>query len=509
MPKFKPYNQNQMFLLPPSLSDWLPSDHIARLVSDTVDELDLSAIEKTYSNNGAPAYCPRLMVKLFFFGHIKRVTSSRDIEKACVENIAFRYLSGNTQPDHGTLNLFRKNHLPGLKDLFSQIVMLCDRLNLIDPSEVSIDGTKAKACASKGNLYTQERIDKIREKIGKDLEEAIKLDEEEDKKFGDRRGYDQLPDSLSTPELRKKAIAEAKRKLEKLKQAEGRIKAKQEQCRDKEEKDLKKNSASNLTDPDANLMKMKDKSYQMGYNIQLSSSNQVITAYEVTDNAADTGQLKTMIEETESMTGQPVKKVKADAAYFTKAEILYLDNRSIDGYIPDPRKTEEEKQDKEGNIPEFDRRSFRYDQENDHFICPPGNILPFSNVDKKKGRKYVGESCADCPTKAKCTKGKHRYLFIDFELERLKKEMRAKLNTEEGKKIYASRMGEIEPVYGNLKQNQGFTQFRTRGKPMVLIETGLHSIAHNLVKMFNHLRGERRKQRIIELNALTRLGAVS
>ena len=511
MPNFKSYDQNQSMLLPPFLADCLPSDHFAFVVNAAVESLDLEEIIKTYSSEGSPAYNPRLMIKILFYGYAEGVVASRKIERATYENNAFRYLAANAQPDHGTINLFRKAHLSRLGDIFAQIVLLCDRLDMVDLSDISIDGTKIKASASTKNLFDQERIDKLRERINRSLEEAVKLDEEEDKLYGDKKGYRQIPEALIDPQERTRIIKETleKIKLEKLAEAEKKIKGKQAKAKTKEEKGQKKNRTSNTTDPDANLMKMKDGSYRMGYNIQLSSSRQIITGYAVNSELSDAGQLQPMIRETESTTGQKVKTVKADSAYFSKNELEFCQENAIDAYIPDTMKSVEEKQERDSTIPEYDRRKFRYDPEHDQFICPQGQPLVFSNLDKVKGRKYIGANCGDCPVKAQCTQGKRRHLCYDPKMEKMRTEMRDKLNAPEGKAKYLERLSEIEPVYGDLKQNRGFTKFHTRGKPMVLIETGLYSIAHNLVKIFNHLKKQERNGNSKQLNLLMRLQAAS
>lgn len=496
-------------LLPPSLAACLPPDHFAFVVNEAVNSLDLTTIVNTYSSEGSPAYDPRLLIKILFYGYAEGIATSRKIERATYENNAFRYLAANAQPDHGTINLFRKTHLSHLNDIFAQVVMLCDRLDMLDLSDISIDGTKIKASASTKNLFTLEQIDKLKEKIGKSLRAAVKQDEEEDKLYGDKNGYIQMPKALIDPTKRKQAVKEAleKIKLEKLAEAEKKIKDKQSECSSKEAKGRKKNSTSNTIDSDANLMKMKDRSYKMGYNIQLSSSRQVITGYDVSSEPSDSGQLQNMIRRTESTTGQKVEVVKADSAYFSKDDVEFCQIHFIDAYIPDCKKLEEEKQELENAVPKYDRRKFSYDEKCDQFICPQGHALVFSNLDSDRGRKYMGASCNDCPVKTKCTKGMRRCLYYDPELEKLRKAMRAKLNTEIGKAKYLERLTEIEPVYGDLKQNRGFTKFHTRGKPMVLVETGLYAIAHNLIKIFNHLKKQKNSCESRQLNNLMRLQA--
>jgi hypothetical protein len=249
---------------------------------------------------------------------------------------------------------------------------------------------------------------------------------------------------------------------------------------------------------------MKDGSYQLAYNVQIATADQVITDYEVSNEPADGSRFTALVEGTQAATGRKVESAKADAAYFSKETLEYCQKETIEAYIPDQMKAKEEKEDRDGTIPRYDRRNFHYDQDNDRFICPAGKFLTFRNIDGDRGRKYAGTDCRDCPAKAECTKGKSRYLLFDQELDRLRKKMRDKLNSKAGKAKYLERLSEAEAPFGNLKRNLGFTGYRVRGKPMVLVETGLYAIAHNLVKIFNHLKKEKEKGNNIRLNVLMR-----
>lgn len=511
MPKFKSYNQYQSILLPPALADCLPSDHLCFVINDIVDNLDMSAILKTYSINGSPAYDPRMMVKALFYGHTQGVRSSRKIENRLNEDIVYRFLAANQQPDHGTISLFRKNHLLVLKEIFSQIVVLADGLNMTDSSDISVDGTKLKANASRNNLFDQESIDKQRKKIDDYFAEADRIDEEEDKLFGKSVGYNIVSGDLADPAKRKKAIEKMKEKLkkkrEKLKIAEKNIKDKQDKVDTKEEKGLKKNSTSNTTDSDANLMKMKDKSYKMAYNAQFTSSNQVILAYGLNSEPTDVASLPGMIEETEKNTGRKVKTVRADAGYFSQSNIEYCEDNQVDAYIPDEMKSVEERQARKNEIPKYDRRNFQYDRDRDKFICPEGKTLKLDGKRKGSATIYIGTECESCPHKSLCTKGKNRHIQINFKAKEITDKMRAKLNTEDGKRKYLERMSDIEPVIGNIKHNQNFNYFLCRGKPTTLIELGLASTAHNLVKIFHWLKKNNKSRKEIQWNGLMRLQA--
>lgn len=505
MPKFKSYDQYQLLLLPPSLADCLPNDHLCFVINDIVDQLDLSAITATYSDFGSTAYDPRLLIKVLFYGYSQGLRSSRRIETELYQDIAFRYLAANQQPDHGTISLFRKIHLTGLKEIFSQIAFLSGQLASADFSDISIDGTKVAANAAKKNNLNQARLDKLKEKFGRFLDEAEAIDEAEDKQYGQGRGYNAMPENLIDPETRKKAIQKLKGKLAKLKQAETRIKNKQTKAKTKEEKGLKKNSTSNTTDADANLMKMKDGSFKMGYNAQLAAAKQIIVAYDLNGESTDNACLKSMIEATEKNMRIKVKTAKADSGYFSKDNLEFCETKQIDAYVPDHMKSVEEQQESSNQVPPYDRRNFRYDSSEDEFICPQNRKLKLRNINRNGAKRYIGMECGSCPARSQCTKEKYRNLTYDFEHEKAIGIMRDKLNGEPGKSKYLERMSEIEPVIGNLKRNQQFTHFLCRGKPTALIELGLAATAHNLVKIFNWLKQNNKSRQEIQWNSLMRL----
>jgi len=474
MPKFKDYNQNQSMLLPPNLLDSLPANHICFVINDIVDKLDVRLIESSYSEEGCPAYNPRMLVKLIFFSYARGIRSSRKIEELAAENIAYRYLSANQRPDHGTINLFRKKHLDKLEDIFSSVVILCDGLGMVDLSDISIDGAIFRANASRHKTYDQEDISRLKKKIRKILQEAQKIDEQEDKQFGKNKGYNDMPEKLVNPETRQAEIKRLQDKLNKIKKAEIAIKQKQAKAKGAEEKKATNNRTHNTTDPDARLMKLKNgKSYRPAYNGQVAAGNQVIVAYDITDDARDINLLKPMIDKTKANTGKEVKTVKADSGYFNRQDIDAMEKeKRINIYIPDPDKAREEYQERNNETPKYGRRNFKYDQKKDEFTCPRNKRLPLVRTDKGT-KKYICQSCGNCPVKSQCTKGKNRYINFNPQLEESKAKMREKLNTEDGKRKYLERMSEVEPVFGNIIYNQNAGHFLCRGKPMVKIEFGL------------------------------------
>lgn len=515
MPKFKECNQGQAMLLPPDVRDILPPDHICFAVNDVVEKLDINSIKSTYSDNGSSAYNPRMLIKTIFYAYSQGIRSSRKIEKMINENLVFRYLSANQSPDHGTINLFRKNHLHCLENIFAQIVMLCGNLKMTDPSDISMDGSIFKANASKKNTFNRDETVKARKKIRKILEEAEAIDEEEDKLFGKgNRGYDQMPEKLIDPETRKKEIKRLMDKMKKLEMADGKIKEKQDKVKNERAmvRNTSQNNNYNIVDEDANLMKLKNsKACKPAYNGQIATSNQIITAYDVTNEAVDESSLSAMIDKTENNTGRKVKKVKADAGYWSKGNMEKIEDKEIDAYIPDRRKDFEEQKMKNSTLSKYHRNYFKYDEQNDEFICPEGKRLTMQVTNKDKNnkqkilnRRYFCDHGDACLKKALCTKAKRKQICVDWKLEKYKTEMRSKLNSREGKRKYLERMSEVEPIFGNIIYNQNAGHFLCRGKPMVKIEFGLSCIAHNLVKIANWIKNKENKQ---QFDILIRQGA--
>ena len=308
--------------------------------------------------------------------------------------------------------------------------------------------------------------------------------------------------SLKDPKTRTKEIERLQEKMRKLQEAEQAIKEKQVKAKTKREKELTGNKTCNTIDSEAKLMKMKKgKTYQPAYNGQIATSNQIILAYEITDERVDTRLLIPMINKTENNTKKKVKRAKADASYFSKNNLKRIEEKEVDAYIPDQIKTLEEKQERNNEIPEYDKRNFKYNKEKDEFICPEKKRLLFKGMNGE-AKKYVCSDCQNCPAKSKCAKSEKQSISVDWRFEKYKREMRKKLNSEEGKSKYLERMSDVEPVFGNIIYNQNSGYFLCRGKPMVKIEFGLSCLAHNLVKMANWIKNNKGNT---QLETLTRL----
>lgn len=344
---FRRYDQNQCFLLPPSLDEWLPEDHEARFVSEVVDKLlDLSPIYASYTSAaGAPPYHPRMMLKLLMFAYATGVTSSRELERRCVVDVALRWLSANEAPDYRSISRFRRRHLAALEELFIQVLQLCATAGLVRLGRVALDGTKLDADASKHKAMSYDhivpRIAGLESEVKALLEEAERFDHAEDEAFGEDRRGDELSAELARRESRleklraaKEAIeAEARQKDEAAvrNKAEAAGKAEEEvEAAAKEAAARAKPEASaqrSFTDPESRMTKT-NHGFDYAYNAQavVDEKSQVVLAAEVTDEASDVNQLVPMIDKTEENLaaagiGDTPDTYLADAGYCSEDDL--------------------------------------------------------------------------------------------------------------------------------------------------------------------------------------------
>ena len=420
---YKTYDPDQLFLLPPSLKEWLPESHLAYFVSEVVDELDLSDIEKTYSTRlqGQPPYHPAMMVKLLFYAYCMGTPSSRKIEKGTYEDIAFRIFAAGHHPDHDTIADFRKNHLGALKGLFLRILLLCKEAKLVKLGHVSLDGTKMKANASKHKAMSYGRMQDKEKELERQVKELLRkaesADAEEDQRYGKGIRGDELPEELKFRQERLARIREAKKALEE------RI-AKETEPSQKE-KHPKPKDQINFTDPESRIMKdSATKEFIQGYNAQaaVDASSQIVVAADVTIQSNDKKQLEPMIAEIEKSCNAVPKELSADAGYYSEENVAHAQGEGIKTFIPsgNPRHTDAKPASSRGRIP--------------------------------------------------------NHLSIKERMERL-------LQTKKGKNTYGKRKETVEPVFGQIKDARGFRRFLLRGLDNVKGEWQLICLTHNLLKL--------------------------
>ncbi|MDE1882200.1 MAG: IS1182 family transposase, partial [Euryarchaeota archaeon] len=330
-PVFRRYDPHQTLLLPPDLNEWLPEEHVARVVAHVVDELlDLEPLISTYQNEegGSPAFDPRLQLKVLLYGYSVGVTSARRLEKATWDDVATRWLAADQHPHFTTLNRFRLRNLKLIDDLFLQVLKLCQEAGLVRLGRVALDGTKIKANASKHKSRTYEKIEAdeeaLRRQVRRILREAERVDREEDELYGkDKNPYmHPLPPDWKE---RLKTLREARKALEDREKKKG-----------KKEPDPK--TQYNFTDPDSRIMQESGNkgAYIQGYNAQaaVDAKSQVIVSTLLTQENPDNQHLAPMMWEMERTLGTLPRKVLVDAGYFSEAQIRQLQARGIEVFCP-------------------------------------------------------------------------------------------------------------------------------------------------------------------------------
>ena len=423
---FRPYEPDQLLLMPPSLQDWVPDGHLARFISDMVDSMDLSEIEDTYTEErGYPPYHPCLMVKLLLYGYCTATYSSRKIAGKLSDSVAFRFLAAGNAPDFRTISDFRKRHGAALKGLFDQVLQVCREAGLVKLGRIAVDGTKIKANASKHKAMSygrmQEKETALQRQVREIFERAEQVDREEDELYGpDRRG-DELPAELATREGRLKKIREAKAALE----AEARKRAAAE-GKDPGQAKPPDKAQRNFTDPDSKIQRTSD-GFIQGYNAQVAVDEvfQVIVAQHVTPTSPDVNELAQAIDSIKTTLKTKPEAVLADAGYWSEQNVRMLEKRKIEAFIA----TEKQRHGDAGVGPRG---------------RPPQHLT-------------------------------------------LRQRMARKLRTQRGRKIYSRRKVLAEPVFGQIKQARGFRQFLRRGLGRVGEEWSLVCTAHNLLKLHTAL----------------------
>lgn len=464
MQKFKPISNQQYFLLPPSVEDFIGDNHLARVVSEVVDTLDTNGIEKRYSYLGQKSYHPKILLKLLFYGYAIGIRSGRKISSACESDVAFMYLSSMYKPDFRTINDFRKDNVKAVEQLFIEVVKLCEAMNMVNIGTLVIDSTKLRANASNRRTKTKEQYEHwlagIEQQVQGVLEQADTTDKEEDEKYGDSRG-DELPKEINTKEKLKNKIKEAIQQL-------------------------KKGEKQNLSDADAKVIR-NGGSLKTSYNCQASvTTNGIIVSAYVTNDASDREHLIAVIEQAEKNTEQQATTILADSGYASYDNYEQLTKLKKTILIPDQEKETESI--KAANDP-LHRNHFKYDEANDEFICPEGKPLIlnrssyFHKRTKQKSKIYQGTLCSSCSRKPFCTKGKARQIHVENRMP-LREGIRQLLNSPPGKQLYKLRQQIIEPIFGNIKHNLQYTMLHLRTLKKVNAEWQIICLTHNIKQIW-------------------------
>lgn len=505
---FKPYEQNQPMLLPPSLEELVPEGHMVRVVDEMIEQIELAPLFRQYKGGGTSAYHPKMLLKVIIYAYTQRTFSSRQIAKALRENVYFMWLSGMNQPDHRTINRFRGEIMKAVVEevFYGVIEQLIDR-GYINLENYFCDGTKIEANANRYSFVWRKSTQKykagLQKKVRKLLDEIDELEAIDEKKYGERDLEEMGEGQEINAEELKEAVQRINERLKKEPKNKKLQKAKrdlerdyiprEEKYEDQEKKFQGRNSYSK-TDPDATFMRMKDDhmrngQLKPGYNVQIGTENQFVIGYSIHQRAGDTSCLKEHLEHVRGWLGEYPENLIADAGYGSEENYSYLEANQITAYVKYNTFHYENK--KRVKKKPYRVDNFPYLAEEDQFVCPQGNRLSFQFTKKHTSengyvtsrRVYECQACQGCPVKIECTKSKYnRRLSIGFKLQEMKKTAHDLLISPRGKEMRSKRPIEAETVYGRLKQNWGFRRFLLRGKEKVKTEWGILSIAHNIAK---------------------------
>jgi transposase len=446
MADFRPIDRATPYLLPPSVEDWLPKAHLARFVVDIVDQLDLSALTGQYRGSGSAAYHPAVMLGLLIYGYATGVYSSRRIETATNDSIAFRYIAANEQPDHDSLCTFRKRFLTEIETLFVQVLCIARQMKLLKLGTIALDGTKVHANASRHSALSYGHAQKIEAQLEAEVKEMLARAEAADQ--------EPLPEGLSIPaelarrEERLAAIRQAKEQIEARAverdaqdkaDFEAKIKAREDNSARTGKKPGGKPPAPpsagvrptdqiNLTDADSRIMPAKGKGFEQSYNAQaaVDTESMLIVASTMAQVATDKQQVEPMLDVIARLPGQlgNVEHLLADNGYFSAANVEHCVKVKIEPMLAAGR----------------DRHHPHWQ---DRFTEPAPLSEPASAVDRMKYR----------------------------------------LKTIQGRKLYGLRKQTVEPVFGIIKSVMGFRQFLLRGLASVRGEWNLVTMAWNIKRM--------------------------
>ena len=447
MSRFRPIKRDMNYLFPPSMSDWLPEHHLARFVVEIVEQLDLKAMERAYGTSGSAPFHPALLLSILIYGYATGVFSSRKLENATYDSVAFRFVAANEHPDHDTLNTFRKRFLKEVEGLMVQVLLIARTMGVLNLGNIALDGSKFKANASKHSAMSYGYIKKLEEQLKDEVKKLMELAEAADnEKIPDGMN---LPEEIARREDRLKAIATAKAKIEERakerheqEQAEYEAKLAKREAKSKESGKAPRGKSPvppvegaqdkdqiNLTDEESRIMKVSDGGFDQCYNAQVAvdMDTMLIVTTNTVQACNDKQQVEPILEQLKALPvelGKPDNLV-ADTGYFSEANVNICGEEQITPLIAVSR-------------------------EEHH----PGPMVRFTEPP---------------PLKEDAT-----------EVEK----MRHSLLTIAGRAIYAKRKCTVEPVFGIIKAILGFRQFLLRGLESVKGEFNLVAMAWNLKRMF-------------------------
>ncbi len=480
-------DRNQALLFPPSINDYVDKNNNVRAIDMYVDTLNIKELKftdtrKSNKLDGQKAYSPTLLLKIYIYGYINKIRSSRMLERECKRNIEMIWLTQGLTPTYRTISEFRASNPKALKQVFKEFVLLCENIDLIGDGIKAVDGAFLRANASKNVLITKKTIDKDLIKINKDITDYLTSLEFSDKEHQSYNKINNLPKDLRKLKHKRQELSSNLKLLEELKQTQ-----------------------YNKTDPDAKLM-IKPAHNLIAYNSQIvvDDKHKLIVATDVTSQGTDVKQIHSMAIETKEnlkLSKSDTLDIVGDTGYYSGKELKKCIDDNINAYIPQA-KLKLRAEDK-GVFP---RDKFMYDRKKDLYVCPNNEVLKKSLKPQLKNDKknYVyrasTSSCKNCPLKDKCIPNKTKYKqMYRWEHEKIVDEHKLKMSTQKAKDIVRRRGSIVEHPFGTIKRTLGWDHFLVRGKDKVSGENALLMFTYNFKRILNIIGIELFKKLTIDI----------
>jgi transposase len=458
-------DRGQSTLFPECLEDWIDENNPVQVIDVFVDELDLSELGfdgVAPEATGRPSYHPSVLLKLYIYGYLNRVHSSRRLEREAGRNVEVMWLTGRLDPDHKTIADFRKDNGRAIRQVCARFVALCRTLGLLTEASVAIDGSKFKAVNNRDKNFTRAKMERrmaqIEDSVARYLQQLDTADRQE------------------PSEALKTKTSHLKEKITKLKEQMRRLHALKAQMLAMPDQQI------SLTDPDARSMATSGRgSGVVGYNVQVAveAEHHLIITHEVSNEGSDRSQLSPVAKEAKAILEVENLDAVADRGYFNSKEILACEEAGITVTLPKPMTSNAKA---EGR---FGKQDFRYVAEQDVYICPAGERLAYSFTTEDKGlvlRRYATKACQNCAIKNACTTAKQR-LISRWEHEHVLDAVQRRLDEHPEK--MRQRRETVEHPFGTIKAWMGATHFLMKTLPKVATEMALHVLAYNMTRVMN------------------------
>ncbi len=464
------WHRGQTALLPECLDDYIGEQNPVRVIDAFVDFLDLASLgfDVEPEATGRSGYHPALLLKIYIYGYLNQVQSSRRLERECARNLELIWLTGRLKPDFKTIADFRKDNGPAIQKVCREFIAFCRGLNLLDASIVAIDGSKFKAVNAKARSFTRE---KLRRKLG-EIDAAIA------RYLAELDRADEVLNKTGTT-VPDTSLSRAMKKLAHLKKEASNLRAIEQRM------DMTGETQVSLTDPDARAMATTSKQPRViGYNVQtaVETKHHLIVAHEVTTNGYDRDALAMMARAAQKAMASDEIEAIADKGYYKGEEIVACEQDGIAVTVSKPHTSNAAAQGR------FDRADFRYHAEDNVYICPAGKRLTYRFTNEEAGKtlhSYWTDACAACAIKGKCTTAKERRIRR-WEHEAILERVQKRLDDDPGKIPLRSKT--VEHPFGTIKSWMGATHFKMKTLKHVATEMALHVLAYNMTRVLAILR---------------------